>query len=219
MSKPVFRTLLALSLALVAGAAVAAPFLPASVPSHWNFAGEVDGYSSKYLWLFLCALPLAITFGLRVLPRVDPKLAKAKEAGQPLGKAYDVTCVVTVAAIMVISLVGLLAALGVAIPMERVIPGMVGALLVGIGNYMPQIKPSYFMGVRTPWTLSSDVVWRKTHRAAGILFCGCGIVLAFGIIFTTPILIIVVVGLLLTGCIALWPYSWRIYKKLDSMEK
>ena len=54
-----------------------------------------------------------------------------------------------------------------------------GILFIAIGYLLRQAKRNFFIGIRTPWTLSSDTVWDKTHRLGSILFMVSG---AFAII-------------------------------------
>jgi uncharacterized membrane protein len=71
-------------------------------------------------------------------------------------------------------------ALGWPIDSARAFPILIGALFVGIGNLMPRVRPNWFVGVRTPWTLSSDEVWRRTHRVAARAMIAGGLMLAIG---------------------------------------
>ncbi|MGH9260981.1 MAG: SdpI family protein, partial [Acidimicrobiales bacterium] len=68
--------------------------------------------------------------------------------------------------------------LGMAVPIERVVPLAIGVLLVFLGNYLARVEPNWFVGIRTPWTLSSDAVWRQTHRTGGPVFVVAGLVVA-----------------------------------------
>jgi uncharacterized membrane protein len=61
--------------------------------------------------------------------------------------------------------------------MERVLPVGIGVLFIVIGNLLPRARPNWFVGIRTPWTLSSDRVWEKTHRFGGQVFVGGGILM------------------------------------------
>jgi len=66
------------------------------------------------------------------------------------------------------------------VQVDRLLPIGVGLLFAFLGNYLTRIEPNWFIGIRTPWTLSSDAVWRKTHRTGGWLFVIGGIVIAAG---------------------------------------
>jgi len=72
------------------------------------------------------------------------------------------------------------AGLGFSVKIDRLMPLGVGLLVVFLGNFLTRVEPNWFIGIRTPWTLSSDTVWRKTHRTGGWVFVLGGLVLAIG---------------------------------------
>ncbi len=137
------------------------------VPVHWNAAGEVDRYGGKVEGLLL--IP-AVTLGLAGLfaavPRIDPK-------GDNILRSWEAYRVVwaTMLGVMLFVQAGIVATvLGVPLQIGSLIPAGVGVLFILIGNYMGKIRPNYMFGVRTPWTLASDLSWNKTHRLTGWLF-------------------------------------------------
>jgi uncharacterized membrane protein len=165
---------LGLVFAAIAGAVAvwAYPRLPETVPTHWNFAGQPDGYSSR-LWASVLG-PIAIvalTGLFQVLPRIDPR-------GRNYQKFPD-TYWMLVNGVLAFGLVAhaTLLANGVGAPVNptRVLTVAGGLLFVLVGNYLGRIESNWFLGIRTPWTLSSDTVWRKTHRTAGWLFVAAGL--------------------------------------------
>ena len=88
-----------------------------------------------------------------------------------------------------------------------------GILFVVIGNFMPKFKSNFYMGIKNPWTLSSDQVWRKTHRLGGKLYAGCGILtllssLLFSDRLTGIFLMVLVIGSTIIICLASWLW-WR----------
>jgi uncharacterized membrane protein len=149
------------------------PRLPDRVPAHWNVHGVVNRYTSRTF--FLVPLPLfvlALWGLLRVLPRIDPW----RENYPKFQGTYDlvVNCALTVIALADVAVVG--RALGSPVPLDRVMPGVVGVLLVIIGNVMPRARPNFWFGIRTPWTLTNPRVWERTHRFAGYVFVLAGVV-------------------------------------------
>jgi uncharacterized membrane protein len=68
-------------------------------------------------------------------------------------------------------------ALGAPVNVARLMPASIGLLLILLGNYFGQVEPNWFLGIRTPWTLSSDTVWRKTHRTGAWLFVAGGLLM------------------------------------------
>jgi uncharacterized membrane protein len=149
----------------------ALPGLPEQVATHWGFDGKPDGWSSRSTAVFLLPMiGLGIAALLAFLPRTDPR-RKNFELHAPTYWLVANASLIVISAIHV-GVIG--HGLGWPIPLSRVVAIGVGALFVIIGNVMTRMRPNWFMGIRTPWTLSSDVVWRKTHRAGGYGFVAAG---------------------------------------------
>jgi uncharacterized membrane protein len=109
----------------------------------------------------------------RVLPRIDPRGSNYAK----FGGAFDAIVVSIMLFMLGMHIIILRAALGYPVAMQRVVPAGVGVLLVVIGNLLPRARPNWFVGIRTPWTLSSDRVWEKTHRVGGQVFVAGGILI------------------------------------------
>ncbi len=141
--------------------------MPDRIPVHWDFNGHANGYSSKGFGLFV--LPL-INIGLAALlmglSKVDPK---AWMMNVPSITLKPLRLAVT-AFMLAIFCVTILSALGAIVNMEMAFGFGLPLLFLIIGNFLPTIKPNYFIGVRTPWTLESPENWRLTHRMAGRLW-------------------------------------------------
>jgi uncharacterized membrane protein len=58
----------------------------------------------------------------------------------------------------------------------RLVPAGVGLVLMVVGNYMGKVRSNFFFGIRTPWTLSSERSWNRTHRLGGRLLVLIGLV-------------------------------------------
>ncbi|MFH0892166.1 MAG: SdpI family protein [Candidatus Falkowbacteria bacterium] len=146
---------------------------PERVPMHWNAAGEIDGWGSRWVGAFL--IPIVI-LGMYLLflgiPYLDPK----KDRYEQFRKVYHVFKGFIVTFMAIIYFLTSFSALGGDINIGLWVPGMVGVLFILLGNYMGKIKPNWFMGIRTPWTLSSEEVWNKTHRFGGKIFMLAGLV-------------------------------------------
>jgi immunity protein, SdpI family len=151
--------------------------LPETVATHWNLQGMPDGYSSRF-WAVV-AMPL-VTLGLtglfNVLPKVDPKRDNYAKFLDTYWLIANAVLVFTLVAHALILANGL----GYTVKVDRLLPIGIGLLLAFLGNYLTRVEPNWFIGVRTPWTLSSDAVWRKVHRTAGWLFAIGGLVIAAG---------------------------------------
>ena len=149
------------------------PVMPDPMPSHWNAAGEVNGYMSKFWGLFL--MPL-ITFGIVLIfiaiPHIDPLRSNIAQ----FIEAYNLMVVLFVVYMLYIYILTLLAAWGVPFNMTTMLLPAMGLLFVAIGYLLGQAKRNFFIGIRTPWTLTSDTVWAKTHRLGKWMFISAGIV-------------------------------------------
>ena len=144
--------------------AIVYPRLPTTIPTHWNLAGQVDGYSGRPwgAW-FMPALLILFWAMLRWLPSIDPRGANyARFSG-----AFEAIIIMIMLFGFAVQMVILAAALGQPVEMERLAPAGMGLLLLGVGNLLPRAKPNWFVGIRTPWTLSNDRVWERTHRVGG----------------------------------------------------
>lgn len=135
---------------------------------HWNVAGEADSFINKW-WgallfpIFLTGIVALVVF----LPKVDPR----KENYEKFEKVYRIFLHVFVLFLFSMYVVTLAYNIGIPVQVDVVVPIGVGMLFIAIGNYMPKIKPNYFFGIRTPWTLENEEVWQKTHRVGGKSVC------------------------------------------------
>jgi uncharacterized membrane protein len=163
--------------ALVAAlvSAWAYPHLPPRVATHWGLAGQPDGYSSKWVAVTLLPLMILAMRGLAgVLPRIDPKGENYRKFAGSYWLIFNGVMVF----MGLVHLAVLAYGLGAPVRMERVVPAGLGVLLMVVGNYLTRVQPNWFVGIRTPWTLSSESVWRRTHRVGGWLMAGGGALMA-----------------------------------------
>jgi len=142
------------------------PQLPPTVATHWNLSGTPDGFSSRLMAVAIIPIVLLLMTGLfQVLPKLDPR---AENYAKFLGTYWLIAN--TVIAFMLIAHAMIVASgLGYSLKIDRLMPVGVGLLFIVLGNYLTRVEPNWFVGIRTPWTLSSDTVWRKTHRTGGWL--------------------------------------------------
>lgn len=196
--------------AMFVAAAIVWPTVSGQIPVHWDAHGNVDGYGGKFEGLLL--LPL-IALGLYILllflPRVDPGRANYAQFSGPF-------LVVRYAILMLLAgLYGitLLAVKGYDFNTTRLVLGAIGILFIVLGNVLGKVRPNWFVGVRTLWTLSSKRSWVRTHRLAGWLFTLAGLIflvlIAFNVGAALPWLIVGVVGLLTVALVAYSYIEWR----------
>ena len=97
--------------------------------------------------------------------------------------------------------------------MQRVVPIGVGVLLVVIGNLLPRARPNWFVGIRTPWTLSSDRVWEKTHRIGGQVFVAGGMLIVLGALVMPQWAHVVLLTVILLCTVTVLIYSYVEWKR------
>jgi uncharacterized membrane protein len=183
----------------------------AQIPIHWGADGQPNGYAPKTVGLFL--LPL-ITLGVAAvfwaIPVIEPRQANILKSG----KAYQAIWAGTLVLLAVIDLVTTAMALGATFDIILIVFVAVGALFIVIGNYLPKVRPNYMVGIRTPWTLTSDLSWDRTHRIGGRLFVLEGILfIVLGLVRpASGTLIVVLIGGIVFMLVILFAYSYRVWK-------
>ena len=179
--------------------------LPDPMPSHWNAAGEVDGWSSKPFAVF--GLPLIMTAALWLCALgtgADPK-----KANHPEKVVHLVLWIIPILSIVLFTITYAVA-LGKNVRIELVMPVVIGLIFAIVGNYLPKCKQNYTIGIKIPWTLNSEENWNRTHRFAGRLWTVCGIAIiltgffgGFWIFF----------GVVLLMVLAPFIYSYALHRK------
>lgn len=190
-------------------AAIAWQSAPDSVPVHWNIRGEVDRHGGKFEGLML--MPLIATgmyLLLLVLPMFDPGRANYES----FQGAYLVIRYATLILMAVIYICILLATFGFASDLGLVIPIAVGILFIVLGNVMGKIRPNWFVGIRTPWTLSSRHSWNKTHRLARWLFVAMGITIGACSVFRNLWMVVTCVAVVIVSMIWMVVYSYLMWR-------
>jgi uncharacterized membrane protein len=200
---------LSLIAAMFAAAALSWPHVPDRLPIHWNLQGEADGFGGKFAGLLLLpSIAVGLYLLLLLLPRLDPGYRNYTN----FATAYNVIRTSLVCFMSVIDAVILLVAWGYPVDVTSPIAIATGLLFAVLGNFMGKIRPNWFVGVRTPWTLSSKLSWTKTHRLAGWLFIGIGILIAMLGLVRTSWMLVLTVSISVIGLLALVAYSYWVYR-------
>lgn len=186
--------------------------LPDQVPGHFNFKGEVDRYDSKSSLLFTGALPLILYVMMIVLPKIDPK----RHSYAKHEKAYGIIKTIIVVFMILIHWTTILFSLGFNVKVGMIVRIGVGILFIILGNYMGQIRHNYFLGIKNPWTLANETVWRKTHRVGGIAFVASGLLLAFTAFLNGTIAIVVFIASLTIAVVFPTIYSYIEFNKISN---
>lgn len=180
------------------------------VPIHWNVQGEVDGYGSKFWGLLL--LPLVNT-GIVLLFIAIPRLEPRRQNLLRSMKAYTRFWAAFLVFMLVLHLALVAATLGYGARIELIVPIMVGVLFIIIGNYMGKIRSNFLMGIRTPWTLSSELAWNKTHRLGGKMFMLTGALTILAALFGSPEVTFIIMMAGTFGIVMVaFPYSYLVWK-------
>jgi uncharacterized membrane protein len=147
---------------------------------------------------------------MRLAPRLDPR----EENYRRFGEAYETMIASVLLLVLATHAIMLAIALGHHVPVGRLVPALVGALFVVIGNVMPRLRANWWIGVRTPWTLSSDRVWARTHRLAGYSMTIGGLVMIVGgLVLPATLGAPVVVGAAVASVFAPAVYSYLTWRR------
>jgi uncharacterized membrane protein len=182
----------------------------AQIPTHWNAAGEVDGTSGRAFGLLIIPGVSLVIFALfMVVPSIEPRRRHLEQSAS----AYAVVWAGVATLMLIIHAIVVAAALGHSPVVAQWMPGLIGALFLAMAYVLPRIQSNFMLGIRTPWTLSSEYSWRQTHLAArwvfgvvGVLLIGLAVIGAGDAAFTVTIVAAV------AGAVGLFAYSfitWR----------
>lgn len=185
------------------------PYLPDKVPTHWNIHGEIDGYGSKLFGAFgMPLINLGIYLLYVVLPYVDPK-RNNYESFKPTYQLYKYIIIIFFFCLHVITMLN---ATGINISIMTFIIIAMSLLFILMGNAMGRVKHNYFIGIKTPWTLANEEVWKRTHRLAAPLWVAGGILnlilFLLGIGAYSFLVVIIIISIVPSV------YSYIIYRKI-----
>lgn len=181
--------------------------LPEQVPTHWNSAGEINGYSGRLMASFgIPGFMLLMAVVVNVAYWADPKranIARSKELRQ-ITRWF-----IVILAILVQS-VTMLAGVGVELNVGLLTSVPIAVLFVALGNYLPKCKQNYTLGIRLPWTLADEDNWNRTHRLAGYVWTVGGLLMLIsGLMGLSALYFTVVVVIVLIPTV----YSFILFKK------
>lgn len=189
--------------------------LPEKVPLHWNGNGEIDRWGDKIeLVIIPFLLPFLIYVIFMVVPLIDPK-GKIEQMGN---KFYHLKFIL-VLLMSLLAIFILYASLKQSMTNMGLLFVLIGFLILVLGNYFKTLKPNYFIGIRTPWTLENEKVWKSTHLLAGKLwFIGGFFVIALGLFSKGKVLL--TAFLIIVGVLVLIPlvHSYFSFKALKKRE-
>lgn len=184
--------------------------LPDQMASHWNTANQVDGYMSRFWGAFLMPIVAVGMLALfLVIPNIDPLKANIAK----FRNYFNAFIALMVAFLVYMHILTILWNLGYdQFNMGTAMLPFLGLIFVFAGIMMRQAKRNFFIGIRTPWTLSSDYVWEKTHQIGSTLFIASGILALLGAIFADYAIWFILVPVLGTTFF-LTVYSYVLYQQ------
>jgi immunity protein, SdpI family len=188
------------------------PFLPPSVPSHFDASGQINGYMPKLVYAILFpGMSILLFIILRFAMQVGPNLGYRSQR-RANTQIVSLILVGILLFMLVIQLLTTAYALGAHVDISLVVELAVSVLFIFLGNYLGKLRRNFWAGIRTPWTLASDIVWERTHRLGGWLFVLVGFIglitaffppLRFYGLFVPLILVVVILVI----------YSYVIYQR------
>lgn len=194
---------------VLAAVGIIYPRLPEQIPANWGFDGTVTFEAKRSIWMIAGMLPLfAVLFDL--MPHIDPRRGNYLK----FSRFYDGFCIgIQLFLAIVIGIIISESLFPGRLNTVKIILLLLSLMFLLIGNYLPKIQSNFYMGIKTPWTLSSDDVWRKTHRLGGKLYAACGILTLLSTLFLPSdvsgiVLLILVFASTLAVTLASWIW-WR----------
>jgi len=185
--------------------------LPQKVPIHWNINGEIDRFGNKLeLILIPLLFPLMTYLIFLVVPKIDPK----QQINKFGSKKYQNLKTLIIVFMSILAVLMIYVAKNQSLANVNLIVLPVGVLYIILGNYFKTIKANYFIGIRTPWTLENETVWKETHKLGGKLWFAGGLVIVMSsLLFENKANLIVF--MMVTGIIIIIPivYSYLKFKK------
>jgi uncharacterized membrane protein len=210
MKKLLLAALIIIIISFIVGIA-SYNYLPNSLASHWGPNGQVNGHMPKFWALFLLpVISIALFILFYFLPKIDPLKANYEK----FQKYYDSFILVMILFMFYLYLLTILWNFRINFNMNTALIPALGFLFIYIGAIMKYLKRNWFIGIKTPWTITSDKVWDKTHKLGSRLFIISGIIMIAGIFFQNYIFWFVLVPVLVSA-VWLFVYSYLEYRKTE----
>jgi uncharacterized membrane protein len=181
--------------------------LPDSVPIHWDIEGDIDRYGDKSeLILIPILLPLLIYVIFTIVPLIDPK-GKI----QQMGNKYFMLKTAMTVFMSILAMIIIYAVKNESLYNPNYIILLIGVLLMILGNYFKTLRANYFIGIRTPWTLENQTVWKETHKLAGkIWFIGGLVIIVSSLLLDKEVNFRLFIGTIIV--ISLIPVIYSFFK-------
>jgi len=164
----------ALMLLSLAAGIIALPFLPEQIPAHYNAAGQVDRWGSRYETLIFPAMTVLIGLIMLAASKYSAKKEKDGQNNAKLVLTTGIACCVLFILMqgyyLYADFQGVEDLSSVSVDISRLVFGVMGVIMIVLGNLMPKAKNNAFIGLRTPWSRKNDEVWKKSQKFGGVSF-------------------------------------------------
>lgn len=215
MSRRALIALAVLCIASFLGHLALLPHMPEMIPTHWDAAGNVNGWTGRAAIIALDALPLLLLLLMYLLPSMDPR----GRAYARMGSFYTGFVTLFTLFMIAITWTSELTVFGFlpesSSPVGTATTIVIGIGLILLGNYMPKVKRNYTFGCKTPWALDDDVNWRLTHRFCGVAFVlsGIAVIIAGAVSLQHgEVAFWVLMTAILGSSLATYGYSYLVYR-------
>jgi len=200
-----------LALAPIILVAVLYSRLPETIPMNWGLSGEPSRGHKAHIW-WLAGLSPAIAGLFMLLPKIDPR-GKNYEKFRGFYDAFALFMM-----LFLLGIVGMILSESFnpgRIQVHFVVIAFLGILFIFLGNMLPKFKSNFFAGIKTPWTLSNNEVWNKTHRLAGFLFFFGGVLITvLNFFISGTLMFVILLGILAVMVLVPIIMSYKWYQKL-----
>lgn len=191
---------------------------PARVATHWGLNGQADGYSGPLMAAFMLPLLMLVMYIVfLIMPYLDPK----KEQYVTFAPIYHKFKEIIISFVFILYMLTGVNGLGYPINISLYVPVMVGALFAIIGLLLKNVKMNWFMGIRTPWTMSSETVWEKTHKLSSRVFIVSGFFMAATVLVTEnfKIVFFIIAIAMIVFVLPIYSYFLFLKEKKDNIRK
>ncbi|MFH1750044.1 MAG: SdpI family protein [Candidatus Micrarchaeota archaeon] len=191
------------------------PLMPEKIATHWGIEGKPNGYSGRLLGTFMMpAMLLLISIFLYYVPKLDPLKANVKK----FREYFDRFILLLGAFLFYLQVLVVYWNLGNEFDFGQMLLPAFGVLFYYIGVLIVNAKRNWFIGIRTPWTLSSDRVWDKTHAIGGKLFKATGIIAFLGL-FLPQVGFMLVIAMAIAIVVWSFVYSYVEFRNEERLNQ
>ncbi|HZD43523.1 MAG TPA: SdpI family protein [Methanomicrobiales archaeon] len=197
-------------------ALAALPYLPETIPIHWNALGQADQYASGLVGAFSFAVIITLT---AIFLTVSPRFKRWRHTFDYGGEISAIVILATVSMIFGLQGLVLLSSAGVDLPLTVGISMLIGFFFIVAGSLMPSIPRNLSVGFRLPWTIRDETVWKKTHEHGGPVLLLAGIVIVPGSAIAGAWAIPLAVGISVAAILYVTVWSYRLWRNREKAER